>query len=67
MIYKYYPGYGILGQVGLRLVVLTAYCHAGLINILQYAKRLTGVSKTYAIIGGFHLTGPIFDPIRLYQ
>jgi len=44
------------------LVVLTACSHAGLINILHYAKRLTGVSKIYAIIGGFHLTGSIFEP-----
>jgi 7,8-dihydropterin-6-yl-methyl-4-(beta-D-ribofuranosyl)aminobenzene 5'-phosphate synthase len=45
------------------LVVLTACSHAGLINILQHARHLTGVNKTYAVMGGFHLTGPLFEPI----
>ncbi|MFC1869125.1 MBL fold metallo-hydrolase [Thermodesulfobacteriota bacterium] len=45
------------------LVVLTGCSHAGLINILQYARRITGVRKTYTVMGGFHLTGPLFEPI----
>ncbi len=45
------------------LVVLTGCGHAGLINTLQYARSITGVSEIYAVIGGFHLTGRIFEPI----
>lgn len=45
------------------LIVLTACSHAGLINILQYARHLTGVTKIYVVMGGFHLTGPLFEPI----
>ena len=45
------------------LVVLTGCGHAGLINTLQYARRITGVSEIYAVMGGFHLTGRIFEPI----
>jgi 7,8-dihydropterin-6-yl-methyl-4-(beta-D-ribofuranosyl)aminobenzene 5'-phosphate synthase len=45
------------------LVVLTGCGHAGIINITRYAKRLTGADKVHAVIGGFHLGGPMFEPI----
>ncbi len=45
------------------LVVLTGCGHAGVVNILHYAKRLTGVERIHAVIGGFHLSGPLFEPI----
>ena len=45
------------------LVVLTGCGHAGLINTLQHARNATGVEEIYAVIGGFHLTGAIFEPI----
>jgi 7,8-dihydropterin-6-yl-methyl-4-(beta-D-ribofuranosyl)aminobenzene 5'-phosphate synthase len=45
------------------LVVLTGCGHAGIVNIVRYAQRLTNVSKVHAVIGGFHLSGPLFDPI----
>ena len=45
------------------LVVLTGCGHAGVINTLLCARELTGVSRIHAVIGGFHLTGPIFEPI----
>lgn len=48
---------------GRGLVVLTGCGHAGVINICRYAQRLTGVSKLHAVIGGFHLTGPLFEPV----
>jgi len=42
------------------LVVLTGCGHAGIINIIRYAKRLTGVDRVYAALGGFHLRdGPV--------
>ncbi|HYB91268.1 MAG TPA: MBL fold metallo-hydrolase [Candidatus Binataceae bacterium] len=44
------------------LVVLTGCGHAGLINTIHYARELTGVSRVHAIIGGFHLSGPMFEP-----
>jgi 7,8-dihydropterin-6-yl-methyl-4-(beta-D-ribofuranosyl)aminobenzene 5'-phosphate synthase len=37
------------------LIVLTGCGHAGVVNTLNYAKKVTGVDKIYAIIGGFHL------------
>jgi 7,8-dihydropterin-6-yl-methyl-4-(beta-D-ribofuranosyl)aminobenzene 5'-phosphate synthase len=45
------------------LVVLTGCGHAGIVNIVRYAKRLTGVNDVHAAIGGFHLNGPMFEPI----
>lgn len=44
------------------LVVLTGCGHAGIVNTVRYAKKLTGIEKVYAIIGGFHLGGRAFEP-----
>jgi 7,8-dihydropterin-6-yl-methyl-4-(beta-D-ribofuranosyl)aminobenzene 5'-phosphate synthase len=48
---------------GKGLVVLTGCGHAGIVNIVRYAQALTGVDAVYAVIGGFHLNGPLFEPI----
>jgi len=45
------------------LVVLTGCGHAGIVNIVRHAKKLTGVDRVYAILGGFHLTGGIFEKV----
>lgn len=45
------------------LVVITGCGHAGVVNITRYACALTGVDQVHAIIGGFHLNGPIFEPL----
>ena len=45
------------------LVVITGCGHSGIINILKYAKELTGEDRIYAVIGGMHLTGGIFEPL----
>ena len=45
------------------LVVMTGCGHAGIVNIVRYARKLTGVEQVYAVIGGFHLNGPLFEPI----
>ena len=45
------------------LVVLTGCGHAGIVNTVRYAKKLTGVDEVHAIIGGFHLGGRAFEPI----
>ncbi len=43
--------------------MLTGCGHAGVINICRYAQRLTGVPTLHAVIGGFHLSGPAFEPV----
>ena len=45
------------------LVVLTGCGHAGAVNIVRHARRLTGVDRLHALIGGLHLTGPAFEPV----
>jgi len=39
------------------LVILFGCAHAGLVNIIEYAKKVTGIDKVRAIVGGTHL-GP---------
>jgi 7,8-dihydropterin-6-yl-methyl-4-(beta-D-ribofuranosyl)aminobenzene 5'-phosphate synthase len=48
---------------GRGLVVLTGCGHAGAVNIARHALRLTGTDRLHAMLGGFHLTGPAFEPI----
>lgn len=45
------------------LVVVTGCGHAGVVNIVRHAMRLTGVDRVCALVGGFHLGGPAFEPI----
>ena len=45
------------------LVVVSGCSHPGIINTVLHAKKVTGVDDVYAVIGGFHLTGPVFEPI----
>ena len=37
------------------LVILAGCSHAGIVNIMMQARRMTGVEKIHAVIGGFHL------------
>jgi len=45
------------------LVILTGCGHSGIVNIVRYARKITGISEVYAVVGGFHLGGPAFEPI----
>ncbi|WP_433558009.1 MBL fold metallo-hydrolase [Pseudonocardia xinjiangensis] len=45
------------------LVVLTGCGHAGAVNIVRHAQRLTGVDRLHALLGGLHLGGPFFEPV----
>ena len=45
------------------LVVLTGCGHAGAVNIVRHALRLTGVPRLHALLGGLHLTGPGFEGV----
>jgi 7,8-dihydropterin-6-yl-methyl-4-(beta-D-ribofuranosyl)aminobenzene 5'-phosphate synthase len=45
------------------LVVLSSCSHAGAINVLRHAQRITGIDKVHAFVGGLHLTGGLFEPI----
>ncbi|MCD6570318.1 MAG: MBL fold metallo-hydrolase [Deltaproteobacteria bacterium] len=45
------------------LVVLSGCAHSGVINTVNHARRVTGIENVHAIMGGFHLSGPVFEPI----
>lgn len=48
---------------GRGLVVLTGCGHCGAVNLLRYARRLTGIEEIHALLGGLHLTGRAFRPV----
>jgi 7,8-dihydropterin-6-yl-methyl-4-(beta-D-ribofuranosyl)aminobenzene 5'-phosphate synthase len=45
------------------LVVIAGCSHTGIVNTVRYAKKLTGVEKIHAVLGGFHLSGPFYEKI----
>lgn len=50
-----------LGDKG--LVILSGCAHSGIVNTVAYARDVTGIDKVHVIMGGFHLSGPMFEPI----
>nr|WP_321356965.1 MBL fold metallo-hydrolase [uncultured Draconibacterium sp.] len=46
---------GLAAIVNNELVVITGCSHSGICNICEHAKKVTGVNKIKAVIGGFHL------------
>jgi 7,8-dihydropterin-6-yl-methyl-4-(beta-D-ribofuranosyl)aminobenzene 5'-phosphate synthase len=53
----------VVNVSGKGLVVITGCGHSGIVNICRYARRLTGIDRIHAVLGGFHLSGPLFEPI----
>jgi len=47
---------------GKGLVIVTGCGHAGAVNIVRHAQRLTGVPRLHALLGGLHLSGAFFTP-----
>jgi 7,8-dihydropterin-6-yl-methyl-4-(beta-D-ribofuranosyl)aminobenzene 5'-phosphate synthase len=45
----------IVNMNGRGLVIIAGCAHSGIINTIQQAQQITGVSRVHAIIGGFHL------------
>ncbi len=48
---------------GEGLVVIGGCSHAGIVNTVLYGRKLTGAHTVHAVLGGFHLSGPFFEPI----
>ncbi|MDA8137164.1 MAG: MBL fold metallo-hydrolase [Desulfobacteraceae bacterium] len=40
------------------LVLLGGCSHAGIINTVKHAAKVSGVERIHAVLGGFHLSGP---------
>jgi 7,8-dihydropterin-6-yl-methyl-4-(beta-D-ribofuranosyl)aminobenzene 5'-phosphate synthase len=49
---------------GRGLVVLTSCSHRGVINAINQAQSVSGVSKVHAVVGGFHLAPHKEDYVR---
>jgi len=47
----------VINVRGKGLVVVSGCAHAGIINTVTYARKLTKVASVYAIMGGLHLAG----------
>jgi 7,8-dihydropterin-6-yl-methyl-4-(beta-D-ribofuranosyl)aminobenzene 5'-phosphate synthase len=45
------------------LVIISGCAHAGIVNTVLHAQRMTGIDTIFAVLGGFHLTGPFSEPI----
>jgi len=43
------------------LVVLSGCAHAGVINTMEYARKITGTDHVHAVLGGFHLNGKAYE------
>lgn len=62
--YMVWDDQGVIVEVREKgLVVMSACSHAGVINVLWNARRLTGRQKVHAFVGGCHLTGAIMEPV----
>lgn len=46
------------------LVILSGCAHVGIVNTVKYGRRVTGISKVHAVMGGFHLLDVPMEVIR---
>jgi 7,8-dihydropterin-6-yl-methyl-4-(beta-D-ribofuranosyl)aminobenzene 5'-phosphate synthase len=46
------------------LVVISGCSHAGIINTVNYIKKVSGIDKVHGVMGGFHLPGPDMSTAR---
>jgi 7,8-dihydropterin-6-yl-methyl-4-(beta-D-ribofuranosyl)aminobenzene 5'-phosphate synthase len=53
----------VMNLRGKGLVVLSGCSHSGIANTVAHARKVTGVDEVHVVMGGFHLTGPAFEPI----
>jgi len=51
----------VVNVKGRGLVVIGGCSHAGIINTTRYAQDITGGERVHAVLGGFHLSGPLFE------
>ena len=53
----------VMNVKGRGLVILSGCAHSGIVNTVKYAREVTGINDVYVVMGGFHLTGPLFEGI----
>ena len=45
------------------LVVIGGCCHTGIVNTILHARKISGIEKIHAVLGGFHLSGPLYETV----
>jgi len=53
----------VMNVKGKGLVILSGCAHSGIVNTVTQAKTTTGIDDVHVVMGGFHLAGPLFEPI----
>jgi len=53
----------IVNVKGKGLVIVSGCSHAGAVNVVRNAQRLTGERRIAGFVGGLHLTGGLFEAI----
>jgi 7,8-dihydropterin-6-yl-methyl-4-(beta-D-ribofuranosyl)aminobenzene 5'-phosphate synthase len=53
----------VMNLKGKGLIILSGCSHAGIVNTVRYALDVTGIPRVHVVMGGFHLSGPLFEPI----
>jgi len=54
----------VVRSVGrVRILIITSCGHSGIVNTLNHAMELTSGDRIYAVIGGMHLSGGVFESI----
>lgn len=48
----------VMAVKGKGVVVISGCAHSGIINTINYAKKITTIDDVFAVMGGFHLSGP---------
>ncbi len=54
----------LVWKSGKGLVIFVGCGHSGIINIIEYAKRVAGEKRVQAVIGGFHLRSAPKETIK---
>jgi 7,8-dihydropterin-6-yl-methyl-4-(beta-D-ribofuranosyl)aminobenzene 5'-phosphate synthase len=59
----FYDDQGLAVNIkGQGLVVIGGCSHAGIINTVQHARKVSGTDRVHAVLGGFHLPSPLLAP-----
>jgi len=45
------------------LIIISGCAHAGIVNTVNYAREITGMDHVHVVMGGFHLSGILFEKI----
>ncbi len=51
----------VLNLHGKGVIIVTGCGHSEVINIVRHVQHVTGVQTVHAVVGGFHLTGGLFE------